>query len=259
MIGMDQYELIRTAQRVYGKSIRQIARETGHHRETIRKALAGLEPQYRRRKEVRFPVMGPVAAMVENWLRTDQERPKKQRHTGRRVYTRLVEEYGFGGAESTVRRWVRECKARLGYGAQQAVLPLDPEAAREAEVDWGTAWVKMQGALRRVKLFCMRSRFSGKSFVRAYPWERQEMFTCMPLLTTAGCFPSKSWTISRWRCGASCGGRSESSRSVLWRFAATTPFRCVFALRVKAGKRRRLHTTPRCFVSIHTGQNVADP
>ncbi|MDA2931033.1 IS21 family transposase [Acidobacteria bacterium AH-259-O06] len=173
---MDQYELIRTAQRVYGKSIRQIARETGHHRETIRKALAGLEPQYRRRKEVPFPVMGSVAAIVEKWLRTDQEQPKKQRHTARRVYTRLVEEYGFGGAESTVRRWVRECKARLGYGAQQAVLPLDPEAAREAEVDWGTAWVKMEGALRRVKLFCMRSRFSGKSFVRAYPWERQEMF-----------------------------------------------------------------------------------
>ena len=37
---MDQYELIRTAHRVYGKSIREIRRETGHHRETIRKALA---------------------------------------------------------------------------------------------------------------------------------------------------------------------------------------------------------------------------
>ncbi|MDA2933165.1 hypothetical protein MYX82_02355 [Acidobacteria bacterium AH-259-D05] len=46
---MDQYELIRTAKRVYGKSIRQIARDTGHHRVTIRKALAGREPKYRRR------------------------------------------------------------------------------------------------------------------------------------------------------------------------------------------------------------------
>ena len=44
MIGMDQYELIRTASRVYGKSIRQIRRETGHHRTTIRKALAGTDP-----------------------------------------------------------------------------------------------------------------------------------------------------------------------------------------------------------------------
>ena len=41
MVKMDQYELIRTANRVYGKGIREIAREYGHHRETIRKALRG--------------------------------------------------------------------------------------------------------------------------------------------------------------------------------------------------------------------------
>ena len=40
---MNPYELIRTARRAYGKSIREIRRETGHHRETIRKALKGLE------------------------------------------------------------------------------------------------------------------------------------------------------------------------------------------------------------------------
>ena len=34
----------------------------------------------------------------------------------------------------------------------------------------------MNGEDRQVKLFCMRSRYSGKAFVRAYPWERQEMF-----------------------------------------------------------------------------------
>ncbi len=30
MISMDQYEYIRTAHRVYGKGVREIARETGH-------------------------------------------------------------------------------------------------------------------------------------------------------------------------------------------------------------------------------------
>ena len=54
-------------------------------------------------------------------------------------------------------------------------MPLDPEQASEAEVDWGTAWVRMNGEDLQVKLFCMRSRYSGKSFVRAYRWERQEM------------------------------------------------------------------------------------
>ena len=176
MIRMDQYELIRTANRVYKKSIRAIAREYGHSRRTVRKALAGLEPRYRRKKEPKAPVMDPFAHVVQAWLKRDLELPEKQRHTARRVYTRLVEEYGFKGSEATVRLWVRRCKQRLGYGSKQAVIPLDPECAREAEVDWGTARVRIGGQLQTVKIFCMRSRYSGKSFVRAYPWERQEMF-----------------------------------------------------------------------------------
>ena len=58
---MDQYELMRTAQRVYKKSIRQISRETGHTRKTIRKVLQGLEPKYRRKEEPACVVMDPVA------------------------------------------------------------------------------------------------------------------------------------------------------------------------------------------------------
>ena len=173
---MDQYELIRTAHRVYKKSIRQIARETGHTRRTVRKVLAGQEPKYRREKEPACPVMDPVAGIVDAWLQADRDQPVKQRHTAHRVWQRLVEEHEFTGAEPTVRRWVRERKTRLGWNQTGAVVPLDPEHAREAEVDWGTAWVRMNGQDRQVKLFCMRSRYSGKAFVRAYPWERQEMF-----------------------------------------------------------------------------------
>lgn len=173
---MDQYELIRTANRVYGKSIRAIAREYRHSRKTIRKALWGLEPKYRRKKEPVAPVMGPFADIVEGWLKHDLELSPKQRHTARRVYTRLVEERGFTGSEVTVRLWVRHARQRLGYRSREAVIPLDPECAREAEVDWGTAQVRMAGQLVTVKIFCMRSRYSGKSFVRAYPMERQEMF-----------------------------------------------------------------------------------
>lgn len=173
---MDQYELIRTAKRRYGKGIREIQRETGHHRQTIRKALAGMKPEYRRREPAANPVMDGVAGTAAKWLEQDRTAPPKQRHTARRVWERLREELGFEGAESTVRRWVREWKAEHGMGRVEAVIPLDPEMAREAEVDWGTAWVEMAGERRSVKLFVMRARASGKAFVRAYPWERQEMF-----------------------------------------------------------------------------------
>jgi transposase len=176
MIRMEQYELIRTAHRVYGKGIREIAREFGHHRDTVRRALSGQEPVYRRKKTPHSPVMEAVAKTVEEWLKQDRNSPKKQRHTARRIYTRLVEEYDFKGGESTVRRWVRQKKQELGFDVTEAMVPLCPEVGKEAEVDWGTAQVIMDGAQRQIKLFCMRSRYSGKSFVRAYPLERQEMF-----------------------------------------------------------------------------------
>lgn len=46
--------------------------------------------------------MGPYASIVEAWLKHDLDVPPKQRHTARRVYTRLVEEQKFMGSEVTV-------------------------------------------------------------------------------------------------------------------------------------------------------------
>lgn len=64
----------------------------------------------------------------------------------------------------------------LGFFPVEAMIPLDPECAREAEVDWGTAEAIIAGQKITIKIFCMRSRFSGRFYVQAYPGERQEMF-----------------------------------------------------------------------------------
>jgi transposase len=173
---MDQYEFIRMANRNYGKGIRQIAREYGHSRKTVRKALAGLDPVYRMKTRRKSPVMDRVHAVVDQWLREDENAPRKQRHTAKRIYDRLVADYDFTGAEVTVRRYVRERRKSMGLGKIEAMVPLISETPGEAEVDWGEAVVTMAGQRRKVKLFIMRPRFSGKPFVRAYPNESQEMF-----------------------------------------------------------------------------------
>ncbi len=56
---MDQYELIRTAHRVYGKSGRKIARDTGRSRNTVKKALQGESWGYRQRSRQAYPVLDP--------------------------------------------------------------------------------------------------------------------------------------------------------------------------------------------------------
>ena len=176
MIKMDQYELIRTAHFVYKKGIREIAKEYGHSRKTVRKALRGEIPGYCRKKETQNPVMDSFKETVESWILADKEVPRKQRHTAHRVYTRLVKELDFKGSESTIRRFVRNRKASLGLIHHEAMVPLEAGIDSGAEVDWGDAYVEIEGVRTKVKLFCMRSRFSGDIFVQAYAAERQEMF-----------------------------------------------------------------------------------
>ena len=176
MIGMEKYEYIRIAHRVYGKSIHQISKETGHTRPTIRKVLKGEPCSYSRRLEQGYPVLGPYKEIIDKWLREDKEQPKKQRHTARRVYNRLVGENNFTGSESAVRYYVREAKLRLGLGNSKAFISCDLECGEEAEVGWGSAAAFIGGVKIVIKLFCMRSRYSGKHFVRAYLCERQQSF-----------------------------------------------------------------------------------
>lgn len=173
---MDQYEYIRTAHRVYGKSVRLIARETGHDRKTIRKVLEGELAGYTKRAYQPYPVLGSYLRLIDDWLEGDKAVSVKQRHTATRIYQRLVGEEGFSGSESTVRQYVRLAKIRLGIGFPRAFIPLDPDCGREAEVDWGCAGAIIGGEEQRVKFFCMRSKYSGKHFVHCYPCERQQAF-----------------------------------------------------------------------------------
>ena len=173
---MDQYELVRTGYRVYGKSISELARLTGHCRNTIKKAIRGEPWGYKERNHQPFPALGDYLATIDRWLESDKENPSKQRHTAHRIYNRLVCEQGFKGSESTVRRYVRFAKMRLGIETPCAFIPCDPEAGHEAEVDWGAAMAIISGEEVRFKFFCMRSKYSGKHFVRMYPCERQQAF-----------------------------------------------------------------------------------
>lgn len=175
MIRMVQIEYIKKLYYKEGKSQRQIAKMLGHSRNTISKYLEAevfIEPKYNLTVEKASPVLGPFKPIIDKWLEEDEQMPKKQRHTGVRIYQRLVEEYGFTGGCSTVRNYVYKKRAT----PPQVFIPLEYELGSNAQCDWGQALAIIGGQKVTVHLFCMTLSASGTSFVMAFPNERQEAF-----------------------------------------------------------------------------------
>jgi transposase len=174
MITVKEKEQIRRAYHIEGKSVRQIQRETGYHRQTIRKALEdGSVPQYTQKRSRRSPVLDPVKPIIDRWLAEDKDRPRKQRHTAKRIYERLTTEYGFTGGESTVRRYVGQQKRQMGT---QVFIPLAYAPGRTGQVDFGEAQVVLAGEPLTAQLFCLRLGYSKQPFVTALPSQAQEAF-----------------------------------------------------------------------------------
>lgn len=177
MLTVEQVEQIRRAYYCQHKSVRAIAREQGHGRRAIREAIAGTAPsprRYRLREAKPRPVMGPVAPTIDAWLKQDRSAPRKQRHTAKRVYDRLVAEHGFTGSERQVREYVRAWKK--AHEGDVAFVPLSYSPGAEAQCDWGEALVRVAGVEQIAQLFCMRLAYSLKPFVCAFPTARQECF-----------------------------------------------------------------------------------
>jgi hypothetical protein len=68
--------------------------------------------------------LGAHRALIDAWFEADREAPRKQRHTARRVWRRLVDEHGAVVSEHQVRRYVRERRLALGGLVEEAFVPL---------------------------------------------------------------------------------------------------------------------------------------
>jgi transposase len=172
---VELFEQIRRDRDWEALSIRELARRHGVHRRTVRQALAAPLPPERRRPAREAPKLAPWRGLIDEWLEADRGAPRKQRHTARRVFERLVEEHGAEISERTVRRYVHRRRRELGESGE-AFVPQAHEPAAEAEVDWGEAQVVLRGQRTRVFLFHMRACHSGAGFVMAFGRQTQQAF-----------------------------------------------------------------------------------
>jgi len=174
---VELFEQIRRDRRVEESSIRELAEKHGAHRRTVRQALAAAVPPPRKTYPVRVrPAIDPWVTVIDGWLIDDKDAPRKQRHTARRVWQRLVAEHGASVSEVTVSRYVARRRVELGLVAREVSIPQTHLAGAEGEVDFGEFNATICGAVVTVWMFVMRLSHSGKAFHVAFGTQAQEAF-----------------------------------------------------------------------------------
>jgi hypothetical protein len=109
---VELYERIRKDHRDEQLGVRALARRYRVHRRTVREALGSAVPPPRKTPKRESPALGPWKEVIRGWLEAEvaDQVPRKQRHTARRVWQRLVEEHDAQVSESAVRGFVAEVR-----------------------------------------------------------------------------------------------------------------------------------------------------
>lgn len=142
VISVNDYKQIRQRY-LNGESQRSIAKSMGISRNTVKKYCEGENVPWERKTPEREAsvLTEDVLDFITSCLEEDEaEGLKKQRHTARRIFDRLVEEKGFEGGESTIRRAVHEIRGKM----PQAFVPLQFDPADAIQVDWGECFLQVQ-------------------------------------------------------------------------------------------------------------------
>lgn len=159
-------------------SIRAIARHYRHGRRVIRRAIASAEPpEYQRQAPKTAPVLGPYQSRIDELLAESERQPRKQRYTARRIFHMLQDE-GYRGSESTVRRYVST--QRQTQRQPEAFLPLEFDPGRDSQVDWGESQVVVGEEPVTAQVFVIRLNYSKARFAIAYPHQQQDAFVKTP-------------------------------------------------------------------------------
>jgi transposase len=189
---VDDFAALRRAHRE-GLSIRQIAKQFGVGRDTVRKALKHPEPPPYTCSQPRLaPVFGPFQPIVDGIVAADEQAPRKQRHTASQLFRRLRDEYGYTGGYDQVRRYVQT--RRLNH--RETFIPLEHLPGRRAEADFGHIYADFRDGRRQVPVLVVTWSYSNAPS----PWP------CRPNAPRPSCTVWSKPLLSLGVCLKNCGG-----------------------------------------------------
>jgi transposase len=164
-----------------GVGVRELQRRYRVGWATVNAATQAAWPAARARYSPRLSKLDVFKEVIDAILVEDLDAPRKQRHTARRIFARLLDEHGMTGVSyDVVRRYVKErrqqIRAEHGRGEPGVFIAQTHHPGREAEVDFGDAAIYLAGELVTVHVFSFRMSYSGKAVHRAFLTGGQEAF-----------------------------------------------------------------------------------
>lgn len=172
MISMSVVNSIRQ-QRRDGYSISDIAKMNGVSRDAVYKYLKqddfSPEPP---RKSTRPSKLDPYKPYIGGWLEEDADNWRKQRHTARRIWQRLKDEFGADVSESTVSRYVARLR-KQNRTSSERFLDLVWEPG-QAQADFGEADFYVMGVRTRLSFFVLTFPYSNVGLAQVFPGENAE-------------------------------------------------------------------------------------
>jgi transposase len=169
MLKVDQVHVLRHKVLVEGRSQRQVAKELGISRLTVKKYLTETVPIRRESKPRARPVWDAVRERVEALLAESAGwTGGKQQLTATRLHELLLAEghrVGVTLVKEAVAEWRRQ--------RREVFVPLTYRPGDLAEVDFFEVLVDLAGRRRKAWLFLMRLMYSGRDF--AWMYERQDL------------------------------------------------------------------------------------
>src|SRR6478735_11979849 len=151
MKGVELYAQVRFAVQIEGVSRREAARRYGIDPRTVAKMLAfSVPPGYRRSRPPARPKLDRFTGIIDEILVADEGRPRKQRHTSKRIFERLRDEHGYVGGITIVKDYVLVRRQHQ----REVFVPLRHDPGH-AQADFGAALAVIGGVERTIHFFAM--------------------------------------------------------------------------------------------------------